>query len=280
MNPVIGICRFSFVGRGDWAVFGDRSIDHTEAEFRQAHADEMYAPARMERRFVTLEHLLLKSMQAQTEQNFVLIILTSDLMPEAYQKRLQRLTVSHANVRVIYSDAPDVDTAIIPEVFALNEEYGAKLVQFRIDDDDCLTHTYVETLQDITQRFEGMGSFAFSIPKGLVTSFYEDEAPQHYTLKQPFHSAGAAVRYGRQNISIFGSEHFALQRRFNCYLVNEGYGHFSTKLVDQDSTKLSVSERAKQDHTEIKADEFAELSQRYFPFIDVKTCFALLAQNS
>ena len=253
MNPVIGICRFSFVGRGDWAVFGDRSIDHTEAEFRQAHADEMYAPARMERRFVTLEHLLLKSMQAQTEQNFVLIILTSDLMPEAYQKRLQRLTVSHANVRVIYSDAPDVDTAIIPEVFALNEEYGAKLVQFRIDDDDCLTHTYVETLQDITQRFEGMGSFD---------------------------SAGAAVRYGRPNISIFGSGHFALQRRFNCYLVNEGYGHFSTKLVDQDSTKLSVSERAKQDHTEIKADEFAELSQRYFPFIDVKTCFALLAQNS
>ena len=154
---MIGVCRFSFVGRGDWAVFRDHSIDHTEAEFRQARVNEMYAPARMERRFVTLEHLLLQSMHAQTDQNFILIILTSDLMPSAYQIRLQILMVASPNILVIYSDAPDVDAALIPEVYKLNTEYDANLVQFRIDDDDCLTRTYIDTLQYVTERFEGLG---------------------------------------------------------------------------------------------------------------------------
>ncbi|MGJ8597424.1 glycosyltransferase [Sulfitobacter sp.] len=280
MPPVIGICRFSFVGRGDWVAFRDRSMDHTGASFRQARAEELYAADRMERRFVTLEHLLLKSMHAQTDTNFILIILTSNRMPEQYRLRLQLLTVTDPRTRLIYSDAEDVDAALVPELYKLNVEYGAKLVQFRIDDDDCLTHTYVETLQDITERFAGMGAFSFSIPKGLVTSFYEGEEPQHYTLDQPFHSAGAAARFGRADVSLFSFGHFALQRRFNAYLFSDGFGHFSTKLADQDSTKLSVSERAKQDHTEIAADEFAKLSEQYFPFVDLKQCIAALSPDS
>lgn len=277
MPPVIGICRFSFVGRGDWAVFRDRNLDHTEAAFRQARADALYAPERMERRFVTLEHLLIKSMQAQSEQNFILIILTSDLMPEAYRMRLQLLTLFDPRIRLIYSDAEDVDAALVPELHKLNEVHGANLVQFRIDDDDCLTHSYVETLQDAAERFAG--AFSFSIPQGLVTSFYEGEAPQHYKLDQPFHSAGAAARFGRRDVSLFSFGHFALMRRFNAYLFNDGVGHFSTKLADQDSAKISASGRAARDHTAISTAEFSQLSRKYFPFLDLDQYLKLLSHQ-
>jgi len=277
MPPIVGICRFSFVGRGDWVAFRDGAVDHTDAAFRQARAELLYAPERMERRFATLEHLLIKSIHAQTEDNFILFILTSDLMPEAYRMRLRLLTLAEPKIRVIYSSADDVDAAIVPELNKLTDAHGERLVQFRIDDDDCLTHTYVETLHDITNRFSGMGGFAFSFPKGVVTSFYEDQAPRHYKINQPFHSAGAAVRPGQRGMSLFNFGHFALMKRFNSYLFNDGYGHFSTKLVDQDSLRIDASEQGGRDHEKIGFDEFSQITERFFPFLEVKQVLDVLA---
>lgn len=268
--PVIGVCRFSFVGRGDWAEYRDRSIDHEGQEFRQHKAAELYAFERMERRFFTLDKFLLNSLSAQTDGNFYLIILTSDLMPDKYKRRLNALCDIYSFARAVYSSEVDVSSALIPEIEKIKNVFESPLVQFRIDDDDCLSQFYVERLRRAACRFEDLDNFAYSIPKGLVATAYSDKPQHFYELFQPFHSAGCAFKPHRADRTIFSFGHFAIQRRFTSFIDHANFGHLSLKLDDQDSQKLHSAERARRGHVEVGKQKFMKWIDDFFPSIDPK----------
>lgn len=268
--PVIGLCRFSFVGRGDWSSYRNPTVDHNDQDFRTTKAAELYQSDRMERRFFTLENFLLKSMAAQVDQTFYLIILTSDLIPDIYKQRLEKLCAAHSFVRAVFSSQTDVDSALIPEIDKIRALYGTPLVQFRIDDDDFLSPEYVGRLRTAAKRFEDLDRFAYSIPKGLVATAYSDMPQTYYELVQPFHSAGCALKLERADRTVFSFGHFSMQRRFPAFIDNGGFGHVSLKLDDQDSEKLHNSERARRDHTDITKPKFNRWINEFFSAIDVK----------
>lgn len=265
--PVIGMCRFSFVGRGDWKAYRDRDLDHTALDFRSQKAAELYDETRMRQRFFTLERFLLKSMDAQQDNNFFLIILTSDLMPERFQQRLLEIT-KHRNYAIpVFSSASDVNAGMLPEINRLRDRYSSNLVQFRIDDDDCLSADYVLKLRQAAARFQDLECFSFSIPKGLVMTAYSDTAPSYYELYQPFLGVGCALLPHRLDRTVFSFGHFGLMRRWPAFLDNGPTGYLLLHLDGHDSRRIEPGGKPPPGHTELEPEAFEKLMAQNFGFV-------------
>ena len=90
---IVGVCRFSLVGRGDWAAFRGADAEQEKAAI-QEQAEKLFTPERMEARLKSFEQLTLASLKAQTDQDFLFVVLASELMPKRYRRRLEELCAS------------------------------------------------------------------------------------------------------------------------------------------------------------------------------------------
>ncbi|MFQ6548709.1 glycosyltransferase [Aestuariibius sp. 2305UL40-4] len=261
--PLLGICRFSFLGRCDWRIWGAK--DRSEAEIRAELARTLYQPTRMEPRFWTFEHLLLNSLKAQTDPNFAFLVLTSPDLPAPMCARLQDLCAPLPQVDLLISDAESVSDAIRPHISHLEEIYGERPVQFRIDDDDCLSPDYIERLRHMMNRMAGLQPITYSRARGLVLSLYEGEPVGYYDLNRPYHSAGAALRPPRGK-TIFDFGHFRLQRRFTGITDLKGFGSLALKYDGHDASRIDPDE-GKPGHTRIDAKAFTQIMDEHFPFL-------------
>lgn len=267
-EPAIGICRFSFCGKGDWrrsrAATSPAEIEAMRAET----AAELYAPSRMELRFFLFENFLLPSLKAQTDKNFVCLVLTSDIMPEPYQERLRNLCAGDANLELLVSSETTVHQALWPRMSELNASAGRPLVNFRIDDDDCLSHDYVHELRSFMIRLGDRMPISYSRSNGLViTNYQTDDQMCVYQANLPFNSMGTAIRvHGERTIFSFG--HNALHKRFPAIVDNSGMGYISIKIDGHDSEPISMAmPHIKNSHTPIGADETEIVLSKWFAFL-------------
>ncbi len=266
MEPVVGLCRFSFVGRGDWVAWRDRSAD--EVALLHKAADTLYDPARMEARFWTFEHLLLTSLKAQSCPDWRLIVLTSDLMPPEMRARLRQLVADEPRVEVEISSARDVDSGFLP---VLERWDMPRAVQFRIDDDDCLSANYIERLQRVTRAMDGFRAWTFSTLRGLVVSLYSDRPAQGYALEMAYLGAGLAARLPPKwtgLATIYGFGHFSLAKRWHAITDNDGPGFLLTHLDHHDSARLEEGSAAMRGHEALEWGDFKRRLQADFPFLD------------
>lgn len=264
LEPVIGICRFSFCGRGDWAAYSaiDADTDLDLVHFEQA--ERLYDDARMALRFHLFETFLLPSLMAQKDPNFVLLVLTSDIMPAQHLRRLRALCDSDDRLLLIVSDETTVHAAIQPEIARINSGLSRPLVQFRIDDDDCLSHDYVHELRRYMQRLGDVMPVAYSRSNGLVVTSYAGEQTQIYRATLPFNSMGTAIRiHGDRTIFSFG--HTALLKRFPAMVDNAGMGFLSIKIDGHDSRPVSLSDPAfRRSHIPVTAPEADTILSKWF----------------
>ena len=114
---------------------------------RAKTAAELYAPDRMKLRFFLFVFFLLPSLKSQSDGHFICLILTSDIMPDVYKKRLHDLCADAPNHELLVSSELTVHEALWPRISALNTLGGHPLVNFRIDDDDCLSRDYIQELR-------------------------------------------------------------------------------------------------------------------------------------
>ncbi len=267
MVPIVGICRFSFLGRGDWSVWTDAEGKRSAPDNIADHAARLYDPARMAQRFYSFENLLLAAMTAQTDPEFHLVVLTSTAMPPQYQTQLRDLTASRPNLHLVISDAANVNDGLFPRLAAIRGD-APGLVQFRIDDDDCLSIDYVARLADFARRMQGFGPFSYSRPNGLLLTAYHGEQPQYFALKQAFHSMGTAVYLPNLQHTVFSFGHFALQSRFPSFLDGGGMSFLALKLSGHDSKPMRSDSQLPRGMTPISDAEFAKHLVRHFPYLD------------
>ena len=262
--PAVGLCRFSFVGRGDWRGYHRvRPSYASEEEFRVDKAKELYNPERMKKRFFTLERFLLPSMDAQTDKNFILLILTSDLMPEKYKAQLAEITKDRKYVKLIFSEENNVNSAFFPELNKIREQYGHRIPQFRIDDDDALCSTYVSLVRQATIRHQDLRHFSFSFPEGLVVTADRDDNSCFYKYRAPFIGAGVSVVTPNPRQTIYSFGHFALGQRFPAFMQNGTFGFLITRTGGHDCAKLPARGAGK--FTLISEEEFLGGVEKNFP---------------
>jgi len=86
-DDIVGICRFSFLGKCDWAeTTGPDGGDPALMARRRAM---LYAGERLARRFAAFETLCLPSVRAQADPDFRFWLLTSPEMPREWMERLR-----------------------------------------------------------------------------------------------------------------------------------------------------------------------------------------------
>lgn len=276
MAPIIGLCRFSFLGRGDWRAWrGDRGP--VEEAWRQDLAARLYHPDRMEERFWTLENLLLPSLRAQTEQGFHLVILTSYAMPLTYRIRLKQLVAAVPQIHLEVSGADNVNDGLFPALDYLRKGAEAT-VQFRIDDDDCLAIDYVERLAEFSRRMQGFGPFAYSRPAGLLVTAYRGHGIRYFRQEQPFHSVGTALYVTDPRKTIFSLGHFTLQMRFSSFLDRQAPAFLALKWDGHDSFPLDTAHLPR-GFSEIEAEQFATATKVAFPFLRPRELVAWLRRG-
>lgn len=215
---IVGICRFSFLGRGDWKIYKGKTPEEADA-IAATQANVLFTPERMESRFSTFEHLTLASLKAQNDQDFRFIVLSSDLMPVKYKARLIELCKPLPQVIVKFLPITPIKQAqntIFKDLGILYRE----TLQFRLDDDDCVSSNFISLMRKgAVEKMAHEKVFVASIKGAMYCTAGGDNSGVYYWPIE-FFGAGAAMRHPTQSIFEFG--HFNMAKRFPKVVIEGG----------------------------------------------------------
>lgn len=159
---VIGFCRFSYPALGGF------QVGHESIEDRIAY---LYAPARIEERFRHFETICLPGLKAQTDSDFLFLILVGEDMPQAYLERLAAL-VADWPAAVILPWPPMAHRKACQEAINFVRDKDRLCLQFRHDDDDAVAVDFVASLRQAARDCAGLvaahGSVGFDWVQGFV----------------------------------------------------------------------------------------------------------------
>ena len=230
---IIGFCRFSFFGPSDTKLSYDD---------RQQAFDTLYGAERMEIRFGLFETLFLPSIQAQTDQDFRLIILSSDCMPDVYKERLTRICAPVPQIELLFATGEQLGPELRPYTMA-QAEAGRPLLQFRIDDDDALSANYIARLRQWApqMRHESI----LTLPFGLML-FHGPQGPKLHPMYRNLTGAGFAyMTHGRSRKNVFAFAHLNAGRRFP-FLSDPGIFSYIQSFTSSSDTAFRAHRKIKQ----------------------------------
>lgn len=271
---IVGFCRFSFWGRSDWGVYaGTRPGSGAEARARERSLASLYDDARLEFRFRSFESLTLPSLAAQENRDFTFVVLSSTAMPAPWRSRLATICAPFRWIRLVFSDRHDVGLALAPVLDELSSGETVRLVQFRLDDDDCVCIDYIDRLARAAHAMRDYRAFAFSLPRALMLARYAGSVPHRYEYLRPFHAAGAALRAPQGGRSIFAFGHFALARRFPSLTDPDPYGSVQLKCEGHDSRQIVADPN--EGVVPMPGPEMDKCLKKNFPFLKPDTLLEL-----
>lgn len=238
MTTVYGYIRFSFFGRNDTRI--SRFTADDEKKFAL-----LYDPRRMEERFYFFERITLPSLRAQVDQDFKILVLSSEVMPEEYKLRLNALVADIPQIEVVYSSAAHITDELNPRIANMTAGIRQKTVHFRLDDDDAICAQMIGLLRAtaILARKDELLSF----PRGFFLTM-DDGVPRLVRKFEPYIAIGWAyvnrpnqVRNPYQG--IHNSAHHSLPSMLNPRPY--AYIHVSHNSSDTKFRKGEKLERAK-----------------------------------
>ncbi|MCR9070052.1 MAG: putative rhamnosyl transferase [Rhodobacteraceae bacterium] len=207
-NQIIGVCRFSFLATG-----GFRAAQGG----LEAQKDLLFDPERMRRRFAYFESLCLPSLAAQTDPDFILVLLVSDLLPQKAMNRLFALRDAHPFLRICVSE-PMGPLQSSRRAFrrGLRQDTGF-VTGFRIDDDDAVAVDYIARTRALADHMLNEGwagdrhPVALAFSRGLYWHFTDDPEQAFYDVRDyvPLGQASAMISPvdARTNIFRFNHRH-------------------------------------------------------------------------
>lgn len=136
---MIGLCRFCYLGEGGFQSYAEETIEHRRSV--------LYEPQRLELRLIWFAHVLLPALRAQKDQDFTLVILTGQDLPQPFRDRLEELSATLPQARLAFRP-PGPHRQVCAEVIRGVTLPDADVVaQFRLDDDDAVATDYVATIR-------------------------------------------------------------------------------------------------------------------------------------
>lgn len=165
---LIYMMRYSYFGQSGW-----RSVASGDPA-------KLFDTNRLEEREYFLRKVALASLRDQKDQDFELIVLSSSLMPAAYQKRLQDIChdMIGPRARVIFEDPGVVARKFHNYRMAHFNRYE-NTAQIVLDDDDALAAEFTGDLRGeasaalALRKVDGPEYCFLSFPRGLTAQFEE-----------------------------------------------------------------------------------------------------------
>lgn len=161
---VIGLCRFSV------PLFDAFQSSGTNPDENRAI---IYNPKRLEKRMRWFENLCLPPLLWQTDQDFILIVMTGTDLPEPWASRLQQIADSVPQIRLVKVEPGDKHGQHCLQIIADHIEPDADIIaQFRLDDDDAVALDYIQTIRRdyelIRKLMAGSTAVAVEYGRGLI----------------------------------------------------------------------------------------------------------------
>lgn len=258
---IMGICRFSLLGRGDWKAFQGKSDDEVEA-IALEQAAHLFAPERLEARLKTFELLTLSSMRAQTDQDFKFLVLSSELMPDIYKQKLKALCDTVPQVILRFFPVTSASVAQRAVFRELRLKYNQTL-QFRLDDDDCLCVDFIAAMKEHTAKnMNEDGIFVASV-RGVIYSCLGGQQAGVYDWPVDFMSTGAAIRHPSKSIYEFG--HFGMATRFPTVVIKDRLSLATHNGMND--TQFTAATIARRGMKILSPEEIDKAVKQHFPFL-------------
>ena len=161
---VLGLTRFSYPANLD--AFQTR---HDSMAARRA---ALYAPERLDLRFLWFEQVALPCLRAQTDPDFTHLVLIGDDLPAVYRDRMEAVVADVPQVRLIpraTANHRDVYREILLEA---RDRRADVVAEHRLDDDDGVAVDFVASARSDFARgreiFADHGKMAVDYQKGIV----------------------------------------------------------------------------------------------------------------
>jgi len=183
---VLGLCRFSYPAELE----GFQTHHATMAERRAA----LYSPARMETRLFWFEHIALPGLRAQTRDDFTLLLLMGEDMPQPWHDRLLAMIADVPQIRPVYRPTGPHRLVYREILHAARDPAADMVAEFRLDDDDAVAVNYVQMIAravpQIRPLFRAKGRVALDQGKGVVV---EADGPEVRLIPVLSHCWAAAL---------------------------------------------------------------------------------------
>lgn len=249
---VIGLCRFSYPGLGGF------QVEHETIEDRIAY---LYDTARMEERFRHFEAITLPGLKAQTDGDFLFLIVVGDQLPRQWSDRLHDLVADFPQARIV-AHPPREHRPVMAEI--INDARGAfgqPCLQFRHDDDDAVAVTFVERLRAAAADCPGLlrdhRLVGFDFNRGFIARPDSDGicAEANVTPYWGVALAMAVKPWARHTIMNFG------HNRLNRFMPTVTYTHEDMFVRGHNDHNDS---RQGEKVTKVKLKRLDDKGERYF----------------
>ncbi|MBK4216220.1 hypothetical protein JJJ17_09815 [Paracoccus caeni] len=258
---ILGVCRFSMLGRGDWKAYRNQPDEALEAIY-EAQAVELFTPDRIEARLATFEQLTLRSLVHQSDPDFQLLVISSDRMPKKYQDRLAEICAGHEQVVLRFLPPIHISEAI-QQVAA---EIGLDLkdtMQFRLDDDDCVATDYIRRLRRHAVCMWRNAHFAVSFPS-IFYCITDGPTEGIYNWFSPFFSAGACIRHSTRTIFDYG--HYQIPSRLVA-VTDPHFPNIVTHRGDNDTPRHAPEILRKRGMSRATSNDVQRAIERHFGYL-------------
>ncbi|MBZ4689231.1 MAG: hypothetical protein JG765_482 [Cereibacter sp.] len=258
---VVGICRFSLVGKAEFKKIPTND-PVPAAEVLEAQAKALFATDRLEARFRSFEQLTLASLAAQTDPDFIFIVLASKLLPSEYRSRLKALCARYPQVCLRFFE-PITHYVAQRRVFRELELSYTDVLQFRLDDDDCVCIDFIERMKQAAVLAAPQHEIFSLSMQGVMYCSTGGSAAGIYHWPVDFMSAGAAIRHPSKAVNQFG--HFGMSRRFPAIVLTGGMSLVTHNGTND--TAFNAHVVRKRGMTPMDRQEAEETIARHFPFL-------------
>ncbi|RMC37894.1 glycosyltransferase [Paracoccus alkanivorans] len=268
---IVGICRFSFLGHGDWKAFNGVGKDSGE-EIIQSLREKLFDEQRLEHRFETFEAITLPGLDAQTDKNFAFIALTSDELPEKYWSRLKSLSERYPFLEIVRLPVMSSGRAVEQAYKKLGVKHRS-VVQFRLDDDDTVGCHYISRLRqawsmmnlDLERR-----PFAITFPNVMVCGpvVTKEGISESRFMRRflPHNAAGQAIGHRRKNIMQWS--HTGVGRKLMSF-SDPSIWVLQSYFSYNDTGALTPWRMKKQRIEEIPRKKLEQIVKTNFPFLSI-----------
>lgn len=245
-NQIIGIVRFSFPASSGWKVSNDDI---------QAVEDQLYDPDRMKYRFELFERFCLPSLQSQTDQKFIILVIVGDNMPEVFLTRLLALMAPLSNA-VVVPVGPDSHYKCVQTALRMvPKDDHTHRTTFRLDDDDMVRFDYVKRLRRMCFQMGQIQSsqpFAVAYNRGYFLDLKEPGKPELYIRRQdrPLGLGLSLTTPIRDRRNVFAWNHLYVPAYVNCY-SNANVPMFVRTIHDHNDGNRKINK----DYNELVPDE-------------------------
>ncbi|MGH1368650.1 MAG: glycosyltransferase [Maritimibacter sp.] len=247
--------RFSFFGQSGW---------------KSAHAadpDLLFAADRLEARLKLFEKITLKSLSGQTDGKFRILVLSSTLMPQPYQTRLNELcqdVLGKDRARVIFRPEGSAGHIFRNTV---GRVYGDKQVaQVVLDDDDAVSVDFVEMLRKYARMAQSdpynEKPYTFvSFPRGHTLGLENGAIKWLSPRYVPYTNLGLAlVGPGNAKKNPFLTSHKKIGMRQPSFMVTHMRPYYLRAVHGLNDSNAHA------DDQHLNADEIAKVIP-YFPWL-------------